>query len=216
MSATASAVSAGIGASAPFAAVYTQSPIYLVNGIAAQMSGGVLALNAPSLLPTGFAQFKPVPGASLLKNECAQYPMANQAVAGNAMIAQPVQISIEMICPANSATVAYKAKSAIITALVTSLAQHNASGGVYTVYTPAYCYENCVMLDFRDVTPADIKQAQAVFVLDFYKPLISVADAQAAQSSLLQTLGSGAAISGSPSWSTGATNPTLANIPPPA
>lgn len=204
------------GASAQFSAVYTQSPIYLVNGIAAGAPGGILSLSAPSLLPKGFAQFRPVSGASLLKNECAQYPMGNQAVAGNAMIAQPTRISIEMVCPANAATVSYGGKSAIISALIASLKQHNASGGVYTVYTPAFTWNNSVMLDFRDVTPADIRQTQAVFVLDFFNPLITVADAQAAQGSLYQALTNGVPIIGQPSFSTGSTSPSaLANLPVP-
>jgi hypothetical protein len=201
------------GASAQFASVFTRAPIYLVNGVAASMQGGTLSLSDPSLLPKGFAQFRPVSGASLLKNECAQYPMGNQAIAGNAMIALPTRISIEMICPANAATVPYGNKSAIISALIATLKQHNASGGVYTVYTPAFTWQNCVMVDFRDVTPADVRQTQAVFVLDFFEPLITIADAQAAQGSLYQALTSGAPIVGQPSFSTGAVSPNLANSP---
>jgi hypothetical protein len=181
----------GIGAASGFSQQYEQSPIILVNGIAAQMSGGVVALNSPALLPTGFASFRPVSGASLLKNDCSQYPMANQAVAGNAMIAQPIPVSIEMICPANPSTVSYSNKSAIIEALVATLKQHNATGGSYNVYTPAFPYTNGVMLDFRDVTPGDTKQKQEVFSLDFLFLLITVAQAQAAQSALLQSITNG-------------------------
>jgi hypothetical protein len=202
--------SAGAGSAAvEFSQVYEQSPIYLLNGIASQVSGGIMALANPQLLPSGFAWFRPVAGASLLRNRCAEYPMANQAIAGNAMIAMPVTVSMEMICPASQATVAYGNKNAIITALVASLKQHNATGGLYGVYTPAFTYQNGVMLDFRDVTTADMKQVQAVFQLDFFFPLITVADAQAAQGALYRTITSGAAMNGQPSFSTGATNPSL-------
>lgn len=203
-------VAAGAGSDAQlFSQVFEQSPIYLRNGIAASAPGGVIALANPQFLPTGFARFRPVPGASLLRNECAQYPMANQAIAGNAMIALPVNFSMEMICPSTPGTVPYANRSPIIQGLIASLKQHNASGGLYSVYTPAFPYENGVLLDFRDVTPADLKQAQAVFQLDFFFPLITVADALAAEGALYQTLTAGAAIHGQPNFSTGAVNPPL-------
>lgn len=181
----------GGGNAAQFSQTYEQSPIILLGGIAAQMSGGMIALNSSQFLPAGFASFRPVSGASLLRNDCSQYPMANQAVAGNAMIAKPIPVSIEMICPANPSTVSYNNKSSIIEALVATLKQHNATGGYYNVYTPAYPYTNGVMLDFRDVTPGDTKQVQEVFSLDFLFLLITVAQAQAAQSSLLQSITNG-------------------------
>ena len=181
----------GSGAASGFSQQYEQSPIILVGGIAAQMAGGVVALNNPQFLPTGFASFRPVPGASLLRNDCSQYPMANQAVAGNAMIAKPIPVSIEMICPATAETVPYSNKSAIIEALVETLKQHNATGGTYNVYTPAYPYTSGVMLDFRDVTAGDSKQVQEVFSLDFLFLLITVAQAQTAQSQLLQSITNG-------------------------
>jgi len=205
-----SLIAAGAGSAASqFANYYETSPIYLLNGIAANVKGGILALANPQLLPTGFARFRPVPGASLMRAQCAQYPMANQAIAGNAMIALPVNLSMEMICPATAITVPYMNKGAIITALVASLKQHQVLGGIYSVYTPSFTYDAGVLLDFRDVTPADMKQVQAVFQLDFYFPLITVADALAAQGALYRTITSGAAISGTPSFSTGATNPSL-------
>lgn len=190
-----------------FSQTYEQSPIVLQGGIAASMPGGILALNNPQFLPTGFAWFKPAGGASLLRNEVAQYPMANQAAAGNATIAQPIPVSMLMMCPANPSTVAYNNKSAIISALIASLKQHNATGGTYSVYTPAYPYSNGVMLDFRDVTSANSQQAQEVFQLDFLFLLLTVADAQAAQASLYQAIDGGYAINGQPSFSTGATSP---------
>lgn len=214
MSATQAVVGAAVAAisylesqqsagAAQFRATYETSPIYLANGIAQGSSGGVMPFT--SLLPAsrGFAFFKPIPGASLLKNRCATYPMFNQVVAGNAMVADGVPLSVRMDCPAN-ASFPYLQKSAAIQALVSSLKQHNALGGIYSVYTPALLYQNGVMLDLRDITGGDSKQAQVSFQIDFFFPLISIADALAAQSTFLQVLGSGAAINGSPSWSTGA------------
>jgi len=193
---------------AQFRATYETSPIFLSNGIAGQQSGGTMAFNSLLPAPSGFAYFRPVPGASLIKNRCATYPMFNQMVAGNAMIAEGVQLSMEMECPANP-QFPYLQKSAYISALIASLKKHNVLGGTYSVATPAFFYDNGVMLDFRDVTGADKKQAQVTFQIDFYFPLITIADAQAAMGTFLQTLGNGAAINGSPSWSTGA----LSSVP---
>lgn len=210
-----SLVAAGaVGASADFAAIYQTSPIYLVNGVAASMSGGVLALADPSLLPTGFATFRPLPGASLLKSQCAEYPMANQAVAGNAIIQLPTNLSMQMVCPATASGVAYENKSSVIQALIATLTQHQSMGGVYDIYTPAFPYTNGILTDFRDVTDANIKQAQAMFELDFYFPLITVAAAQVAQGSLYQAITAGTPIVGQPSFSTGATSTTPTSLTP--
>lgn len=204
------------GASAGFAAIYTVSPIYLLNGVAASMPGGILAFADTSLLPTGFATFRPLAGSSLLKAECAQYPMANQAVAGNAIIQLPTNLSMQMVCPAMANGVPYENKSSVIAALVATLIQHNAMGGLYDVYTPAFPYSNGILLDFRDVTDANIKQAQAMFELDFFFPLITLAAAQAAEGSLYQAITSGVPIVGQPSFSTGTpTSSAVPNLAPP-
>lgn len=165
-----------------------------------------------ALLPaqSGFAYFRPLPGASFLKYRAATYPMFNQVVAGNAMISEGIGVSIEMKCPSNAAF-PYSQKQAAIASLVASLKQHISLGGIFSVQTPAYFYQNGLMTDFRDITGADLKQVQAEFQLDFFFPLITIADAQAAQGTFLQTLNSGAAIS-TPSWSTG-TAPPLPGVP---
>lgn len=194
-----------------FESQFQVSPITLSGGIAAQQSGGVLGI--ASLLPQNFATFKSVQGASLLKNQCATYPFANSRVAGNALIADPLTLSMQMICPASGDGVGYLAKSSVISSLVSSLNQHNSQGGLYTVYTPAFTYPDGVLLDIRDVTPDDQKQKQVVYQWDFYFPLLTLAAAQAAQSALMQTLTNGTPITGTPSWSTGATDPSQLSQP---
>lgn len=195
-----------------FAAKYETSPIYLLNGLAANV-GGVMALTYLLTAAAGpqvvkWLKFRPIPGGQLLKYECATYPMANQAVAGNAMIAMPVNFSMEMVWPATSDGVPYLNKNAVVTGLVSSLQQHAALGGTYTVYTPAYTYPPGVLLNFSDTTTGDIKQAQALFQMDFYFPLLTVAQVQAAQGSLYQAINGGQTITGQPSFSTGASSPS--------
>lgn len=198
---------------AKFEDLYQTNPIVLTGGIAANQPGGVISIL--DLLVDGFASFKPVTGASLLKNQCATYPFANQAVAGNALIADPLTLQMQMICPASSAPdgVGYLSKQSIMTALVASLNQHNAQGGLYTVFTPSFVYNDGVLLDLRDVTSDDMKQKQVIYQWDLYFPLLTLAAAAAAQGSLYQKLDSGATIVGQPSFSTGATNPSSMQQP---
>lgn len=193
---------------AKFEDLYQTYPIVLTGGIAEQQQGGVISVG--DLLVDGFASFKPVTGASLLKNQCATYPFANQTVAGNALIADPVTLSMHMICPASTldSGVSYLTKQSIISSLVSSLQQHNSQGGLYTVFTPSFIYADGVLVDLRDVTSDDMKQKQVVYQWDFFFPLLTLAAAQAAQSSLMQTLTDGTPITGQPSWSTGAVDPS--------
>lgn len=194
-----------------FQSQFQDSPITLSGGIATNQGGGVLAVS--SLLPAKFASFKPVTGASLLKNQCATYPFANQAVAGNALIAEPLTLSMQMVCPATGDNVGYLSKSSVMSSLVASLKQHNSQGGLYTVFTPAFTYPDGVLLDVRDVTSDDMKQKQVVYQWDFYFPLLTLAAAQAAQSALMQALTNGTPITGQPSWSTGAADPSQLQQP---
>lgn len=192
------------------------SPIILVGGIATGIPGSMLpiiaiteAVNFTTGLLSGaddldlnnfFANFKPIPGSSLIDNQIGQYPFANQAVAANAIIAQPLRISLLMECPVR-APFGYPAKLATMIALQKVLAQHNASGGVYTVATPVYFYDNCIMTGMRDVTGGDSKQVQWAYQIDFEQPLLTENQAAQAQNSLMSRISNASQISGQPSYS---------------
>jgi hypothetical protein len=193
------------------------SPIILTGGLAQSITGGMLpiisiteALNFVDGLLSGasdldnldnfFAQFVPVTGGSLIDNQVGEYPFANQAVAANAIIAQPLKISMRMICPVREAF-GYAAKLATIEALQAALAQHNSMGGTYTVATPSFLFTNCIMTGMRDASNGDSAQAQNAWQLDFVQPLLTLQAAQQAQNSLMSQISSGAAINGQPAWS---------------
>jgi uncharacterized protein YcfJ len=91
------------------------SPILLTRGIAQNVSGRVLpivaltdaATFASGLLSSGtlstdnfFAKYYVLPGGMLINQQVAAYPFANQAVAANAVITQPLPVSMMMVCPA--------------------------------------------------------------------------------------------------------------------
>jgi hypothetical protein len=190
------------------------SPIVFCNGIAAGLPGGVMPIisitesdnfaggiassGGPLNVADYFAHFVPLPGSTLGDNQIGNYPFANQAVAGNAIIRQPRVISALMICPARDG---YADAQARMMALIAAFDQHDALGGTYTYVTPKYPYLNLVHLRTVDVSTSQTKQAQNSYQIDFYQPLLTLEAAQAAQSSLMSKLSSGAPIQGQPSYS---------------
>lgn len=196
-------------------------PIILTDGIALGLPGNMLpiiilteTLNLTAGLLSGepgptldnfFANYTPMPGATLIDQDIGKYPFANQSVAANAVIAKPLAISLRMVCPVRE-RLGYFTKLATMIALQGALAKHNGMGGTYTISTPSFFYTNCVMLAMRDVTSGESAQVQSMWQLDFEKPLITLNDAQQAQSSLMSNLTGGSQLTGDPpSWSSAAT-----------
>ncbi len=163
-----------------FQAAYEISPIILQNGIAT-FAGGYLPITAltifgdlATLLGTDqfFAHYKPLPGSTLQDWQVADYPFSNLTVAANAVIQQPLKISMLMVCPAQN-NGGYLLKQPIITALKLTLDNHILAGGTFTVITPAYTYTNCLLTSIRDITSPSDKQVQTTFQWDFVQPLIT-------------------------------------------
>lgn len=195
---------------------YELSPIVLTGGIATNLPGGLLPIIAiteslnfvDGLLSGGddldfnnfFAHFFPLPGSTLITQKIGEYPLANQQVAANAVIRDPLVISMMMTCPAKG-DAGYAVKTATMLALTTALAQHNNSGGTYTVMTQSYFYFNSIMLDMRDASVGNTRQAQNTYQIDFRQPLITLASAQQAQASIMGQITAGLPINGAPAWS---------------
>lgn len=178
-----------------------------VTGVLSTATGYLSSALGPAE-PQSFAHFQPLPGGSLIDNQVAMYPFANQTVAANAIITQPLAVSMLMRCPASS-SVPYSQKLTLIQALQTALAQHNALGGTYTVFTPAYIYTNCLLTAMRDVSGGESKQPQYDFQLDFLQPLVTLQQAQQAQNALMKTLSNGAA----PATPSTTSNPAGVSVP---
>lgn len=173
---------------------YQVTPIVLVGGIAEAGAIPIVSLLSSQSFDLGllssatsqqiadyFGQFRVIPGHTLMDNEVATYPLANQSVAANAIITNPLRVSLEMVAPANG-EITFANKLSIITALKSTLDSHTAQGGWYNVATPSYVYQGCLLTSLRDVSDEDEgSQPQVKWVWDFMQPLLTAAQAQAAQ-----------------------------------
>jgi hypothetical protein len=191
------------------------SPIVFCGGIAQNMPGGVMPIisiteaarfaqgitgfSGPIDLSDYFANFIPPPASTLGENQIGEYPLANQVVAANALIAQPLIVSAVMICPVRKN--GWSQKNAIMASLTAAMAQHDSLGGTYTYVTPAFFYTDLVRLRMVDVSTTLSKQPQEAYQIDFRKPLLTLAAAQQAQNTLMTKLSNGTQITGQPSYS---------------
>ncbi|CAE6876103.1 hypothetical protein R69608_01413 [Paraburkholderia nemoris] len=193
------------------------SPVILVNGIASQVPGQMLPIVAltqaadftlgilngdsvPTTLDKYFAHWKPLPGTTLISNQIGQFPFANQSIAANAIIVQPLNISLMMNVPVQTEG-GYTAKLATMTVLQQALSAHNLSGGTYTIATPSQIYTNCLLALMRDVSGGESKQVQHTWQLDFIQPLITINQATQVYNSLMNKIAGGLPVSLTPSWS---------------
>lgn len=196
---------------------YQASPIILQGGIATSMGiHGVLPIIAlteganfvATLLSGGnpidpnsfFANYIVLPEGTLQQNQVSTYPMANQLVAANGIISQPLTISMLMRVPAKG-NWGFALKLATMTALQKALSQHSLSGGTYSVVTPSYIYQDCLLTSFADASDMDDTQQQHTWRLDFIQPLVSKSGVAIALNTLMQKLSTGSPVSGTPAWS---------------
>lgn len=195
---------------------YQVSPIVLSGGLATNAPGGlipILSLLESEAFATGLlsqganidldntVSFRPLPGSSLVEYQAGMYPYANQVTAANAMIAMPLRISLMMEFPARKPG-DYLKKEAKFAALKRSLDSHIQQGGVFTVFTPAYLYTNCLLLNLTVADEGDSKQVQHGWRWDFLRPLLELDELDQALSTLLNKISSGVKVSGDPpGWS---------------
>ncbi len=200
-----------------FKLAMTVSPIVLTRGLASGLGGAlpIIAITeganfVDNLLTTGtpprldqfFAHYQPLVGATLIANDIGMYPFANQAVAANAIIAQPLSLSLRMIVPAKGFG-GYAVKLATMTALKKTLDQHTFLGGTYSIITESYIYTDCLLTTLQDVSGGQSRQDQYEWRWDFVKPLVTTQDATAAHNALMQKINGGLPLTGQVSTSIG-------------
>jgi hypothetical protein len=193
------------------------SPIILTNGIA-NLFGGMLPIIAitegpnalisalsggnPFNLDQFFAHFSPIPGSTLLNYSIGQYPFANQTVAANAIIAEPLSISLRMNIPVNRRG-GHTSKLATMILLQALLKQHAEQGGTYAIVTPAGFYTGCILTKLVDVSSGANPIPQNAYQFDFMQPLVTLQQAQGAFSTLMDKIAKGLFTGGS--WTATAT-----------
>jgi hypothetical protein len=192
--------------------LYQITPIFLTNGIAGPIAGSMLPilalLNAdafgalyqtgaeqqsgqPFQLDDAFAIFQPIPGGTLSKQTPAEYPYANLNIAANAIVRNPLDVSLVMMTPMKTQQ-AWALKLATMTALKNTLDTHNNAGGTYTIFTPAFTYINMLMTGLTDVSTAQSPLPQNIWRWDFHKPLVAANDLASALSNLMTQITNGA------------------------
>ena len=199
-----SGMSAGLSA---FKLAFELSPIILTGGVVGSFPGAAIpimavteAANFPFSMLSGsqglnldsfFAHYQVLPGSTLIQQDIGRYPFANATIAANAVIVNPNQVSLMMICPMQN-KLGWTEKLAIMTGLKFLFDKHNIMGGTYTILTPSYVYTNCVMRGFHDASSQLTKQVQNAYQLDFEKPLLTQDDATAMLNTITSAIKSGA------------------------
>jgi hypothetical protein len=188
---------------------YQICPIILTGGgIVSQIPGGILpmlslfystgsALELPydiSNLDEAFAAFNVLPGGTLIQQSIGKYPFANQYVAANAVIRDPLTISVIMDAPMrpqdHRAPIqdVWQIKQMVFSSLKNTLDAHNNRGGTYTVATPAFMYDNLIMTSLTDNSRGNNSLPQNAWRFDFEKPLVALSDAQNAYNLLMAAM----------------------------
>ena len=218
-----------------FALSYVISPIFFTGGIAQNTQEGSLsilsitqgggnipdssamqAVATPDSYNDYFAHFDFPAGSTMVDFSYGQFPFANQYVAANAVIFQPIKTTLLMHCPWRQAGDAQN-KNAIMAALQSAINQHANLGGTYTILTPSLVYTDMLLSGpLRDVSAPSGSSSQRQFTWqwDFYQPLITLAEANLAQNSQTRAISNNLPIPGDPPSVTGQppTNAPVTNV----
>ncbi|EKN3733675.1 hypothetical protein OU760_002868 [Yersinia enterocolitica] len=196
------------------------SPVILCEGVAQSIPGGMLpivAITQSASFVTGliggainltdldkyFCHWKPIQGATMVDYDIARYPFANQTVAANALLAQPLRVSLMMDAPVNENTGAMT-KLVTLSALQSVLQAHANLGGTFIVATPALIYSGCILKTVKDVTSYNEPIPQKSWVWDFEQPLVTETGAEQAVNSFIGKIDGGAKTTSSAWTSTAA------------
>ncbi|HCL6004029.1 hypothetical protein N5D10_11230 [Citrobacter freundii] len=199
-----------------FKLAFEISPILLVDGIAADIPGGVMPIAvltegisvADGLLhgdigkgPT--AAFTPMAGTTLIQQDIGNLNFYNLVTAANSVVNKPNRVLLQMIRPAFTSGGGYATKGMTFTALKLALDMHNQSGGSYTVLTPSFIYTGCLMRQLIDVSgfSEQNKQVQHTWQFEFDQPLLAISQLEAALGNLMDKFETGMPSSGGLSWS---------------
>ena len=185
---------------------YEIAPIWLEGGIAQNLPNKIMSIlkltegDDRATYPDAndyFAHFKVLSGGTLQEWMVADYPFASMAMAANAVVQNPLKISMMMVCPAqaspqsNNYRNSYIAKSATLTTLKFSIDDHIAGGGTFVVNTPSFVYTNAILTSLKDISITSDKQVQYMWQWDFICPLITQSQTESVYNSLYEKMSQG-------------------------
>jgi hypothetical protein len=175
---------------------YQIAPIFLTGGIATGIPGSIMPMlsftNAPvglnlagNILPVdikdldeAFGAFTVLPSGTLVSQQVAKFPFANQFTAANATIREPLGVQVLMEAPMRGPN-AWANKFAIMNALKATLDIHNNLGGTYTILTPAFMYTEMIMTELVDASRATNSLPQNAWKFVFERPLVALEELKA-------------------------------------
>ncbi|EGT3137596.1 hypothetical protein NPF39_001038 [Salmonella enterica subsp. enterica serovar Uganda] len=189
-----------------FRLAFEISPILLVDGIAADIPGGIMPIAvltegvsiADGLLhgdigtgPT--AHFTPMAGTTLVQQEIGNLNFYNMLTAANAVVGKPNRIVMQMLRPASTQDGGYATKGLAFSAMKMALDKHNQSGGSYVVMTPVFIYTGCLMRSLTDASgfSDQNKQVQETWQFEFEQPLLTISRLDAALGGVMSKFESG-------------------------
>ncbi|EKS4154123.1 hypothetical protein QB181_004237 [Salmonella enterica] len=195
------------------------SPVILCDGIAQSIPGGMLpivALTQSASYVSGllggatgltdldkyFCHWSSAAGTTMVDYDIGRYPFANQKIAANALLAQPLRVSMLMNAPVNENTGAMT-KLVTLSALQAVLQGHANLGGTFVVATPAIIYSNCILKEVRDVTGSNEPLPQRQWLWEFEQPLITESEAEQVANNFKRRIDGGDKVTGN-AWTTAA------------
>jgi hypothetical protein len=156
-----------------------------------------LQLNNPSFanaylppdndLDDAFGAFTVLPGGTLCVNTVPKYPLASMTMAANAIVREPINISLIWDTPMRGPN-AWISKLTTMIALKAVLDLHNNAGGMYTVMTPAFYYDNLILTSLADNSRGGNPLPQNAWRFDFERPMIVTTDDVTADLNMLTSL----------------------------
>lgn len=198
--------------------LYQVSPIILTDGIAVNQPGQmqllISLLAPPSLdlgpnvknlnpLDTAFGAFNVLPGGNLVAQTIPKYPLADMTMAANAIVRDPIQVSLIWDIPMKGRNT-WGNRLSTMQNLKGILDSHNNAGGRYIILTPSYYYDNCIMVSLTDNSRGQGVLPQNAWRFDFERPqVVTTMDATGAQSILMRKITGGLQTPGA--WSYPAT-----------
>lgn len=199
-----------------FKLAFEISPILLLDGIAADIPGGVIPIAvlteglsiADGLLhgeigKTQTTAFTPMAGTTLVQQDIGNLNFYNQVTAANAVVRKPNRVIMQMLRPASTQDGGYAIKGMTFTALKLALDMHNQSGGSYTVMTPSFIFTRCLLRSVVDTSgfSEQNKQVQYSWQFEFEQPLITLEQVDSVLGSLMSRFDTGTPPQGGLSWS---------------